>query len=57
MNLGGQQKPAVRVQIDPAKLAALGMQLEDIAGVIANASVNEPKGAINGARTHVRHLR
>ncbi len=48
VNLGGQQKPAVRVQIDPAKLAALGMQLEDIAGVISNASVNEPKGAING---------
>ena len=29
--VGGQAKPAVRVQVDPAKLAALGLQLTDIA--------------------------
>ena len=46
--LGGQQKPAVRVQIDPTKLAALGLDLEDIAGVIAAATVDAPKGSING---------
>src|SRR3979409_1521147 len=46
--LGGQQKPAVRVQVDPAKIAALGIQLEDIATVINAASVNSPKGSING---------
>jgi hydrophobe/amphiphile efflux-1 (HAE1) family protein len=49
VSLGGQQKPAVRVQIDPAKIAALGIQLEDIASVISSASVNAPKGALNGA--------
>jgi hydrophobe/amphiphile efflux-1 (HAE1) family protein len=48
--LGGQQKPAVRVQVDPAKIAALGIQLEDIAGVINAATVNSPKGSINGLR-------
>jgi hydrophobe/amphiphile efflux-1 (HAE1) family protein len=48
---GGQQKPAVRVRIDPAKIAALGIQLEDIAGVIAEATVDAPKGSIQGA-TH-----
>jgi hydrophobe/amphiphile efflux-1 (HAE1) family protein len=46
--IGGQQKPAVRVQIDPTKLAALGLQMEDVAGVIADATVDAPKGAING---------
>jgi HAE1 family hydrophobic/amphiphilic exporter-1 len=46
--IGGQQKPAVRVQVDPAKIAALGIQLEDIAGVIAQATVDSPKGSING---------
>ena len=46
--IGGQQKPAVRVQVDPAKIAALGMQLEDVASVIATATVNAPKGSING---------
>ena len=30
VNLGGQQKPAVRIQVDPAKLAALGMSLEAV---------------------------
>ncbi|HTD75517.1 MAG TPA: efflux RND transporter permease subunit, partial [Steroidobacteraceae bacterium] len=48
VSIGGQQKPAVRVQIDPTKLAALGLQLEDIAGVIAAATVDAPKGSING---------
>jgi hydrophobic/amphiphilic exporter-1 (mainly G- bacteria), HAE1 family len=48
--LGGQQKPAVRVQVDPAKIAALGIQLEDIASVINAATVDSPKGSINGVR-------
>jgi hydrophobic/amphiphilic exporter-1 (mainly G- bacteria), HAE1 family len=48
VSIGGQQKPAVRVQIDPVKLAALGLQMEDVAGVIAAATVDAPKGAING---------
>ncbi len=48
VSIGGQQKPAVRVQIDPTKLAALGLQLEDVAGVITAATVDAPKGSING---------
>jgi hydrophobic/amphiphilic exporter-1 (mainly G- bacteria), HAE1 family len=48
--IGGQQKPAVRVQIDPTRLAALGMQMEDVAGVIAEATVDAPKGSINGPK-------
>lgn len=44
----GQQKPAVRVQVDPDKLAALGISLEDVRGVIANTTVNQPKGTIDG---------
>ena len=48
VSIGGQQKPAVRVQVDPAKIASLGLQLEDIAGVIATATVDNPKGSISG---------
>ncbi|HEY1725945.1 MAG TPA: multidrug efflux RND transporter permease subunit [Steroidobacteraceae bacterium] len=48
VTLGGQQKPAVRVQVDPAKIAALGLQLEDVANVIGQATVNSPKGSISG---------
>jgi hydrophobic/amphiphilic exporter-1 (mainly G- bacteria), HAE1 family len=47
--IGGQQKPAVRIQVDPVKIASMGIQLEDIAGVIANATVDAPKGSFNGA--------
>jgi hydrophobe/amphiphile efflux-1 (HAE1) family protein len=48
VSIGGQQKPAVRVQIDPARIAALGIQLEDIASVVATATVDTPKGTITG---------
>jgi HAE1 family hydrophobic/amphiphilic exporter-1 len=48
VTVGGQQKPAVRVQIDPLKLAAVGLQLEDVANLITTASVDSPQGAITG---------
>ncbi|HVX75555.1 MAG TPA: multidrug efflux RND transporter permease subunit [Bradyrhizobium sp.] len=46
--IGGQQKPAIRVQIDPAKLVAKGLSLEDIRSVITNTTVDSPKGNIDG---------
>ena len=46
--VGGQQKPAIRVQIDPAKLAAMGLTLEDVRSALTNATVNSPKGSIDG---------
>jgi len=48
VTVGGQQKPAVRVQIDPLKLSAVGLQLEDVADLITTASVDSPQGAITG---------
>jgi HAE1 family hydrophobic/amphiphilic exporter-1/multidrug efflux pump len=48
VSIGGQQKPAVRVQVDPAKLASVGLQLEDVASLISVATVDAPQGAING---------
>src|SRR5271166_5560167 len=46
--VGGQQKPAIRVQIDPAKLAYMGLTLEDVRNVLLNATANSPKGSIDG---------
>src|SRR6202789_4143215 len=43
----GEQKRAVRVQVDPAKLSAMGMTLEDVRGLLVNATVNSPKGVVN----------
>jgi HAE1 family hydrophobic/amphiphilic exporter-1 len=48
--IGGQQKPAVRIQIDPEKLVAKGMSLEDIRAQITNATTNSPKGQLNTDR-------
>jgi len=50
VSVGGQQKPAVRIQVDPVKLAAVGLHLEDVANLITTASVDTPQGAITGAR-------
>ena len=48
--IGGEQKPAVRVQVDPAKLQTRGLTLEDVRGVLAVANSDASKGSINGAR-------
>ena len=46
--IGGQQKPAIRVQVDPAKLVAKGLSLEDVRSQIAITTVDSPKGNIDG---------
>ncbi|MGN6409946.1 MAG: efflux RND transporter permease subunit, partial [Nitrobacter sp.] len=46
--VGGQQKPAIRIQIDPAKLVAKGLSLEDIRSQITMTTVDSPKGSIDG---------
>ncbi len=46
--IGGQQKPSVRVQVDPAKLVAKGLSLEDVRSQIVNTTVDSPKGNIDG---------
>ena len=48
VNIGGQQKPSIRVQVDPAKLVAKGLSLEDVRAQIANVTVDSPKGNVDG---------
>jgi hydrophobe/amphiphile efflux-1 (HAE1) family protein len=48
VDIGGQQKPAMRIQIDPRKVAALGLQIDGVRAAISAATVNAPKGLING---------
>src|SRR5688572_7015323 len=50
VTMGGGQKPAVRVQVDPVALAGTELTLEDVRQAIAAANVNQPKGNIDGAR-------
>ncbi|HVY18204.1 MAG TPA: efflux RND transporter permease subunit [Rhodopila sp.] len=47
--VGGQQTPSIRVQVDPARLAAMGLTMEDVRTVLTNTTVDNPKGSIDGA--------
>ena len=48
VSIGGQQKPAIRIQLDPAKLVAKGLSLEDVRIPLAVTTVDSPKGSIRG---------
>ncbi|MEJ1961890.1 MAG: efflux RND transporter permease subunit [Gammaproteobacteria bacterium] len=50
VNFGGARKPAIRIQIDPRKAAALGLQLDQIRSTLATATVNAPKGQLIGSQ-------
>ncbi len=47
--IGGEQRPAIRVQVDPAKLQARGLTLEDVRSVLVTATTDAAKGSINNS--------
>jgi multidrug efflux pump len=49
----GGLRPAVRVRVDPARLAAAGVSMEDVRAAIANANTNGAKGGFDGTRMAV----
>ena len=52
VGVGGMQHPAIRIQFNPAQLAANGLSLEDVRTALTNVSVDQPKGSLYGpART------
>src|SRR5579862_1171615 len=48
VTIQGRQKPAVRIQIDPLRLASYGLSLEDVRTAITRMNVNQPKGSFDG---------
>jgi multidrug efflux pump len=46
----GGQKPAVRIRVNPMALTAIGLSLEDVRQRVAQASIDQPKGSLEGAR-------
>ncbi|MEX3831422.1 efflux RND transporter permease subunit [Paraburkholderia sp. BR14263] len=44
----GGNVPAVRVEADPQKLAAYGLNLDDLRTLLANGNVSNPKGNFDG---------
>jgi hydrophobe/amphiphile efflux-1 (HAE1) family protein len=47
--IGGEQKPAIRIQIDPARLAASGLTFEDVRATLNDSTALAAKGTINGS--------
>jgi HAE1 family hydrophobic/amphiphilic exporter-1 len=45
--IGGESKPAVHVQVDPARLATIGLTLEEIRGALVASTTNAAKGTLN----------
>ena len=46
VTIGGQQTPAIRIQLDPAKLVAKNLSLEEVRAPLSIATVDDPKGTI-----------
>jgi multidrug efflux pump len=50
VSISGGQKPAVRIQANPAALSSYGINLEDLRTAVTQASVNAAKGNFDGPR-------
>ncbi|HEX4172238.1 MAG TPA: efflux RND transporter permease subunit, partial [Acetobacteraceae bacterium] len=50
VSIGGGQRPAVRIQVNPRALAAYGLNIDDLRTTLGNANVNTPKGNFDGPR-------
>ncbi|CAN2532295.1 Multidrug+resistance+protein+MdtC [Methylocapsa aurea] len=48
VRIAGAEQPAIRVQIDTARLAAIGLGVDTVANAITTANVLAPLGALNG---------
>jgi multidrug efflux pump len=49
VSINGGQKPAVRIQVNPTRLSAYGINLDDLRSAIAAANSNQAKGSFDGA--------
>jgi multidrug efflux pump len=50
VSISGGQKPAVRIQVNPAQLQSYGIDLEAVRTALVAASVNQAKGNFDGPR-------
>ncbi len=53
VSVQGNMRPAVRVRVDPARLAAYGLSMEDVRTAVSAANVNGAKGGFDGPRQAV----
>jgi multidrug efflux pump len=48
VSISGGQKPAVRVQVNPAELSSYGINLEDVRSALQQQSLDQAKGTFDG---------
>jgi hydrophobe/amphiphile efflux-1 (HAE1) family protein len=48
VQVAGAEQPAVRIRVDPARLAAMGVSIENVRTAITNANALAPLGIIDG---------
>jgi hydrophobe/amphiphile efflux-1 (HAE1) family protein len=53
VTVAGSEQPALRVRVDPERLAAMGLGLEDVRTAIANSNAVGPLGSFDGAKRAV----
>jgi HAE1 family hydrophobic/amphiphilic exporter-1 len=53
VDIFGAHKPAVRVQVDPGKLSAMNLGMEDVRAQMVAATVSAPKGTFDGPKQNV----
>jgi HAE1 family hydrophobic/amphiphilic exporter-1 len=50
VTVSGQSRPSIHIQVDPSKLAAAGLTLEDLRSALLTSTSNAAKGTINEAK-------
>lgn len=50
LSMSGGQKPAIRIQVNPQKLASHGLSLQDIQSAISTNNINSPTGNFDGKK-------
>ena len=53
VTVAGSEQPALRVRVDPTRLSAMGLAMEDVRTAIANSNALGPLGSFDGARRAV----
>ena len=53
VTVAGSEQPAIRVRVDPTRLAAMGVSMENVRTAIANANAVGPLGSFDGSTRSV----
>jgi multidrug efflux pump len=53
VTVAGSEQPALRVRVDPSRLASMGVSIEDVRAAISNANAMGPLGSFDGPHRNI----